>query len=287
MEFEKIVSRPGYEELAKVSKEWLRVAARQKGKELKVPLPNYFLVADDGFDFEGLFLSMADFLEKIGLMEFESGRKLYTFFLKYSQPSDPRFDSFAMLYDAIEHQLNHFSHPYDGILVVDITEWVERDALTEAKFIDFLSYMDSIDDKTLAVFLDRSGVKSSSKAAFEKLDLAMRIESLHMSYKDAEAGLDELCGVLGQYGFCLEEGFRNQMKETVDMVLNTEGSQGVESIRQLALDMVYSALKSEEDVGVTLTAENSALFLPDGEWARIFKRKRANHVRLGLVGEED
>ena len=50
--------------------------------------------------------------------------------------------------------------------------------------------------------------------------------------------------------------------------------------------MVYAALKAPEDIGNVLNAENSAAFLPDGQWTRIFQRKKKTR-RLGLVGEED
>ncbi|MCR5348495.1 MAG: hypothetical protein K6E59_02660 [Bacilli bacterium] len=287
MEFEKLVLRPGYEEIAAIGQEWQRVASRQKGKENKVPLPNYYLIADDGFDFEELFEAMAGYLEAQELMAFESETRVYSFFLKYSSPNEPNFTSFQMLYDAVEHELNRFSHPYDGILVVDITEWVEKPgAVSEKKFIDFLSYMDTIDDRTMAIFLDRSGNDEPSRKAFDSLDLAMRIQLLHMSYKDVDAGLKELEDNLAFYGFSLEEGFRKKMRETVEMVLHTPGSEGIESIRQLALDMGYCALKAEKEVGLVLNEENSASFLPGGEWTRIFQNKKKTR-RLGLVGEED
>lgn len=284
MKLLELSKRPGYEEIASLAEQWSRVASRQKERENKVPLPNYYLIADDGFDFDELFNAMAEFLEKNELMEFNGESKVYRFFLKYSQPDDPRFESFRMLYEAVEHELTKFGHPYGGILLVDITEWVENKATKQRKFIDFLSYMDAIDERTLILFLDRSGADEASAKAYQELDVSTRLERLTMTYRDPDAGLAELEKQLAPYGFDIEEGFRKEIRKTIELMLNAQGSAGVDSIRQMAEDMVYNALKGEKDFGRTLTKETSAEFLPDGEWTKVFQRKLGSR-RLGLVGE--
>jgi len=282
MDLEKIIGRPGCEDLAKLVAGWRRVSERQKGREVKVPLPNYYLNADDGFDFEGIFEFLADELERLELMEFDGPRRVYSFFLKYSAPDVATFDSFRRLYDVIEHDLSRFGHPYGGILVIDITEWSELNRTGEAKFVDFLSYMDTIDDRTMAVFLDRSGSFSTDET-YRRLDMGMRIERLHLAFKDAGLGLERLEEELEIYGFKLEKDFREKLKASIDIVINSPSHDGEEAVRQMAIDMVYAALKAEEEVGNVLDAKNSKDFLPDGEWIKTFGFK--SRKKLGLVGE--
>ncbi|MBQ7243345.1 MAG: hypothetical protein IJS52_03985 [Bacilli bacterium] len=282
MNLEQIMGRPGCEDIATLVKGWRRVSQRQKGRELKVPLPNYYLNADEGFDFDSLFLLLGEELEDLELMEFDGQRKVYSFFLKYSPAEQPEFNSFRMLYDVVEHELSKFGHSFGGILVVDITEWVELGHTSDAKFVDFLSYMDTIDDRTMIVFLDRSGGGVHSDDAFRKLDVGMRIERLFLSYKDVDVAIAYLKEELARYGFSLEKDFDKKIVETVETVLSTPGSEGEESIRQMAMDMAYLALKSEEDVGFVLNEKNSAAFLPDGDWTKTFLNKPRK--RLGLVG---
>lgn len=285
MDLTSIVSLPGYEDIARLLQEWDRVAKRQKGRDVKVPLPNYYLTADEGFDFGALFDAIAQYLEERDLLEFDGRRKVYSFYLQYSPENVLGFDSFRMLYTAVEHELAKFGHPYGGILVVDITEWVESRAVHEKKFNDFLSYMSTHDDRTLTFFLDRSGGTSQSDEACHRLDLVMRLERLHMAYRDPDMALKQLEGFVGEYGFHLAEAFRTELRKTVETLLVTPGAEGEESVRQMAQDMVYSALKGETDCGDELSAENSADFLPGGKWAVTFAKKYSK--RLGLVGEED
>ena len=285
MELNEILDKPGYEEIAALIQEWTRVGQRQKGKDVTVPLPNYYLSAQDGFDFETLFLKLAQFLESNGLMEFDGNRKVYSFYLKYSHPDNPSFDSFRMLYEAVEHELTKFGHPFGGILVIDITEWVMKKATNEAKFLDFLSYMATIDERTLAVFLDRSDSGKESDEAYAKIDLVTRLERLHMSYKDALAGVRQLERELSAYGFTLEKRFRARLRKSIEIVLNTPGSEGEESIHQMAQDMVYAAYKGKKEPTGVLSSSNSKAFLPDGEWIAVFQSKKRH--RLGLIGEED
>ena len=281
-----LIKRPGYEDVAELVAQWTRVAKRQKGRENSVPLPNYYLVADDGFDFLGLFNAIAEFLEANELMEFDGERKVYSFYLKYSRPEDPKFEPFCMLYDAVEHELTKFGHPYGGILVIDITEWVELNATKDRKFLDFLAYMDEIDERTLFVFLDRSGPTGSTADAFSTLDMATRLERVTMSYRDPESGLAELESELKRFEYTLAEDFRPKIRETVDALLQAPGSAGVASVRQMAEDMAYNALKGEREVGNVLDAETSGEFLPDGEWIRVFQKK-ARGRKLSLIGEEE
>ncbi|MDY6392758.1 MAG: hypothetical protein SPL80_07975 [Bacilli bacterium] len=281
MELEEMITRPGFEEIAQLVEEWRRVAERQKDRDVKVPLPNYYLTADEGFDFEGLFLTLAGELERSELLEFDGLRKVYSFYLKYSPAETSTFESFRLLYGAVEHELSKFGHPFGGILVVDITEWVEGDHIGEPKFLDFLSYMDTIDDRTLAVFLDRTGQGGASDEAFRRIDIGMRIQRINMVYKDADRALEQLENHLREYGFSLDDAFRPKLRETVAMVLKTPGADGEESIRQMALDMAYYALKDQAELSYVLNEQNSAAFLPDGRWTKAFGQKPRR--RLGLV----
>ncbi len=284
MEFDEFIAQPGYESIAKLVASWKRVAARQKGKPRRVPLPNYYLCADEGFDFEALFGQLAGFLSEQNLMEFDGDRVVYSFFLKYSSPNDPRFESFAMLFDAIEHELTKFGHPYGGILVIDITEWVEKEATGETKFLDFLSYMSTIDERTLAIFLDRTGQGSNSDEAFAKIDLLTRVERLTMTYKDPNVGLAYLESELESYGFKINPKLRGKLRQTVDIVLHTPGAEGQESLHQLAEDIVYETYKGKSEPTGVLGLAACRRFLPDGEWTASFAKKKAK--RLGLIGEE-
>lgn len=281
MELDEMLKRPGFEDIARLVQEWRRVSERQKDADVKVPLPNYYLTADEGFDFDALFLVLANELERLELQEFDGLRKVYSFYLKYSPKEVLTFESFRMLYNAVVHELAKFGHPFGGILVVDITEWVEGNHINEPKFDDFLSYMDTIDERTMAVFLDRTGMGGHTDEAFHKLDIGMRIERINMVYNDPEQAMKQLEGHLKTYGFSMSAGLKKKIKGTIEAVLKTPGADGEESIRQMAQDMAYEALKAEKDTGKVLDEESAAAFLPEGRWTKAFGLKPRR--RLGLV----
>ena len=276
-------TKPGYEEL----REWALTLEKIGQKKAKfggnLVLPNYYLSTMDGYDLELVLTCLEKTLEKHSLFTFASSLNHYCLSLDYSYPNESNFPAFQNLYRAVEDELGRFGVPFVGILMIDITDWVEKGACSEAKFLDFLRYMSDLDERTLAIYVDRSVSGKKSEKAQSTIITKTRIERLELKLKNAQIALEILKNELNELGFTLAKEVEPKLLETMDQILRVDGQEGPWTIRQLAQDIVYNAFKTGDDLNVIVDESVLLPFLPGGTWLREFAAKK--NYYMGLVGE--
>ena len=276
-----LAKEPGFAVLSAFAQECDRIEEKLEKVGSRPILPNFYCAIDNGFDFEPFLGALARTLDTKNLMDFTGPVPYYVFDLAYSEPHDPRFFSFAELYDVIATKLSRFSHPYGGVLAIDITDWVVRGATNEKKFLDFLSYMADIDEKTMAVFLDCSGEAAKSQNAFQTILSKTRLERLEFHITEKE-GILILEDMLAKSNFKLEKKAREELEKTLKAALATKGSEGFKTIRQLAEDIIYYAFTKEGELDTELSLSDIAPFAENGEWIANYAAKKS--FLVGLLG---
>ena len=275
--------KPGFEGLKGLAEDIERIGKKKLAYGGRLILPNLFLSANVGYDLEMVLSALECELEKYRLMDFSSQTKHYEFSLDYSDPREASFPAFSDLFEAVETELSRFNHAYEGILVIDITEWVVRSATAEKKFLDFLHYMSEVDERTLAIYVETSGLKSHADLAYRSLITKTRLERIELKLNSPEVAYDLLCEELEDFGFAFKVEARKPMLKTLKVILDTKGNEGPWTIHILAEDIVYNAFKTGEDLQKEVGLDLLKPFLEGGEWLTDFADKKRYY--LGLVGE--
>lgn len=281
-------NHPGYEGLRDLALTLEHIAGKIERFGGNVVLPNLYLSTMDGYDLEVILEALEDTLISFRLFHFNHSMKHYCVSLDYSgeeQYQPVSFPAFKNLYDAMEEELSRFGEPYEGILAVDITDWVSKSATAETKFLDFLRYMAEVDERTLAVYVERSGLPQKAEIARKGLVSKTRLETVEVKLKSPQIALQILENELSNFGFTLQEGVKEKMYETLDAMLKVRGHEGPWTVRQLAEDIVYRAYKEGDDLHLELSEEDLGPFLPGGSWIGDFTAKKRYY--MGLIGEED
>ncbi|MCR5078728.1 MAG: hypothetical protein K6B65_02250 [Bacilli bacterium] len=278
-----LASKPGYEGL----KDWALTLEKIGKKKQKfggsLVLPNYFLSSMDGYDMDLVLEALEGTLINYGLFSFTSSVNHYCLSLDYSYPTDQRFSAFNDLFSAVEDELGRFGTPFQGILMIDITDWVEKGACTERKFLDFLRYMSDLDERTLAIYLDRSGSEGKSNKAKSTIITKTRIEYLELKLKSPQIALQILKNELKDLGFTLKKETREPMLSALEEVLKVEGQEGPWTMRQLAQDIAYAAFKEGEGLPKEIDEILLKPFLHGGSWLSEFAAKKSFY--MGLIGD--
>jgi hypothetical protein len=280
--FEKYALEPGREDLAKLLGDWEKIAQACAGG-LNVILPNYYLSITPGFDLEEALISMSEYLERRHLMEFAGPAMYYQFFLNYSRPEDNDFPAFRDLFNTVNDELSEYSKPFGGILAVDITEWVEKDACASKKFREFMAYMADLDRQTVAIFVDSSGKLPLTLKAQKLLGTKTRLECLKVALNDPKGALVYLEEDLGELGLHLSPEAEAWLLPTLGAVLKTPGSEGRATLEQLAEDIAYSIARTGKAPKGDVKQSDIASFGPEGNWIKTFKESKSRDN--GLFGE--
>ena len=278
-----LAEKPGFEGLKELAETLQRIGERKRDHGGKLVLPNFFLKCNEGYNLEEILLRLEEVLEEYDLMNFSGPVKHYQISLDYSLPNAPDFPAFSVLFDSVENELSRFNHPYEGILVVDISDWVAHSAISEKKFLDFLLYMAEVDERTLAIYVDMSGLDSQSDLAYRSLITKTRLERIELKIVSEEVALSLLKDELAEFGFVLSEDAEEVIKPTLKTILSTKGNEGPLTLHQLAEDIVYHAYKDAETFSRQIGVPILKPFLNGGEWLNEFADKKRFY--LGLVGE--
>ena len=188
-------NKPGYEGLRDLAMNLEKIAGKIERFGGRVILPNLYLSTMDGYDMEAILVALEETLIELRLFHFNNSMRHYCLSLDYAEEESygtPSFPAFKTLFDAMEEELSRFGEPFEGILAVDITDWVSKSATTEPKFLDFLRYMADVDERTLAIYIERSGSEDKAEIARRSLVAKTRLENLEVKLKSPQIALQIL-----------------------------------------------------------------------------------------------
>src|SRR5574344_595554 len=232
----KTVKELGLTDFGALLSDWSILAENKKTLGGKPILPNLYVVADRGILFAPLAQELAEFLEAKKVMPFYGKTRSYSFLLTYpskgiEESNDP-FPALRDLYRIVHKDLTYYDKPYQGILIIDITEWVSRGASHEESFQAFLAFMGSLDDDTLAVFVSHESNEKKNAEMAKVIASRMRLKSPKFQIHSEEWGLSVLRDCLLEEGLRLSDEAAAFLKECVRLHLLPPGNQGGRSSEQ-------------------------------------------------------
>jgi hypothetical protein len=288
LELDKLATSYGLKDLTSLLEEWDKIALRIHADSGQIILPNLFVCADPSLDFGDLADKFANYLVSRKLMVFNGKRTSYAYSLSYSTPDQDgenlSFPSFQGLYEIVEDQLSRYGEPYQGVLLIDISEWVERQACGEEKFLAFLSYMSDIDDATLAIFFSRSKSANKNADAYQAIYKTTRLKRLSLVPSRNEAGIELVKKELAKQGLSLAPEAEESLGKTIQSLIKLSLASTTRILKQLALDIAYEAFLTSSEKGRTLTLADIARFTPTGEWLKEYASGKK--AAYGLVEDK-
>lgn len=268
----------GLQDLISTSEKWesLRKQNEKAGKRLVV-LPNYFLIYKTPISSSTIFPPLVKYLKESGLMEFEGEISYYEVILTYSAPEEAGFPSLLSLYDTYAYSLSRFGHAYKGILIVDISEWIEADATTSEKFSAFLAFMSDIDNDTLVFFTSHCGDDSKNEAAYPSLAASSRLDKIVINAISAQEGMELLETSLNRRNYSLSDEAKEALKEAVQVVSSNDKSSDI-ALKELVNDIIYEKCTSSNFMDAIIHKEDVKRFASGGEWLRLHKSKKQKGI---------
>ena len=282
-EFELLAKEPGYEALALLISSWDKVAEKIANGARLITLPNCYFSIEDGYEVKPIIDSLTDFLQKKNLLFFEGPVPSYIFYFDYSLPDDPDFVSLRNLSLVINNDLCKFGHAFSGVIAVDISPWVERNATSERKFRQFVSYMSGLDDCTLAVYIDQERNETKTKMAYKALLKETRLNYYRIQVKTPLMALKIFNRKIEELGFTLSEEAKNALLKIMETIIALPYSEGPLTITQMAEDVVYDLYKADKPLMNTIDIDSIQAYLPNGSWLKEFAINKGRSI--GLIGD--
>lgn len=264
------------------------MAANKKAYGGKPILPNLFVAAPQGILFAPFAAELAVFLQEKKVMPFYGKTLSYSYQLAYppkgAEESTNPFPALRSFYGLVKKELVFYDKPYQGLLCIDISDWVSRSACKEDAFQAFLSFMASLDDDTLAIFVSHETSEKKNQEAHKMIASRLRCKRINLKVLSPDWGLDVLEKSLADEGLSLSGEAKDYLKESIRLILSSPGNEGATSIGQLGLDIAYSKYTSRNGASSVVELNDVVDYGPNSAWITNFKALRRQ--AYGLMGEE-
>jgi hypothetical protein len=264
-----LLNMKGYEALHQAIKVWEIVKKNivTSTEDAQIFLPNYFWVADQGTPIQALIRIFSDRLHELGIMPFSNSRLHIEFILEYDK-LDHQFESFERLYNLLEHGLSQFGEPFAGVLMIDITEWIEQDACNDRRFLRFLDYLTQRDDIQMIVLYSECNKVMFVKHAEAIISSRLRIRTIRINHPEAETFLQKMLEIVDKLGLTIDGGAQSVLLETISKAIKKRGFNGLFTIKSLAKELTYEKYRQPSFERSVITLEDIADFTPTGRWLK-------------------
>ena len=264
-----LLNMKGYEALHDAIKVWDTIQKNMVTdvEDAKIFLPNYFWVADAGTPVQGLVHIISNKLFSMGIMPFSNSRLSVEFVLEYDA-HDRQFEAFERFYNLLEHGLSQYGEPFAGVLMIDITEWVEHDACNEKRFLRFLDYLTQRDDIQMIILYSECNKVIYVKRAEAVIASRLRIRTIRIKHPEADVFLQKALELIEKLGLSVDDAVQDVLLETIRRAMRKRGFNGLFTIRALAKEILYEKYRQTTYKTPTVTMADIADFKPGGRWLK-------------------
>jgi len=265
----KLLETQGYEEVKALLDEWSLVRKNMHANIdlAKIFLPNYFFIADPGVGLSHLVNVISEHLFSLGIIPFSNTQKYIEFLLEYDENSQT-FKSFERLYNLLEHGLSQYGQPFAGVLMIHITEWIQKGEYTSEKFHRFLDYLTQRDDIQMIIFVSESSRHVDNQATESLISEKLRIRTVRISTSPAEVLLEKLVYLISNLGIEIEEDGKALLLNTIQHAMKSRSFNGMLTIKSLAKDIAYETYRQKNMKQTPLTAKDLVMFDVKGSWLK-------------------
>ncbi|MDO5132654.1 MAG: hypothetical protein Q4D81_06700 [Eubacteriales bacterium] len=265
--YEKLINIEGAERLRELVDKWETLSANLERFPAKAPilLPDLFVVSESDYTTSRFVDALGDYLiAKKNLMEFYGDVPSFEFMLNYHKPGS-EFSEIRRLNDEVSNSAG-FRTFFRGIVHIKIDAWLGHQE--EQHFIEFLDYLRENTSDWLIVLSvnEKDGQKVSSMESI--LSMFLRIEKIAMKTASTEALVEEVEALLALYDFRLDEGARELLTGSIDVLRENRYFDSSGTIRLLGSDIIYELYSHEIRKSPVLTAEDLKYFAPESEYIR-------------------
>jgi hypothetical protein len=206
------------------------------------------------------------YAEKV--IEFTGRVKYFEFKLAYILP-DQFFSELSRLNNTITEIAGHHRF-FRGIACMNIDEWIGH--TSEPHFHKLLEFIAKQNDKILYIITVHTNNKRVMDAIESSLSTRIRFEKVSMRFPNT----DEIVSFIedkyfGKHKFILTDDARALIKESIETVIGGKNFNGFTTIKQLANDIIYELLKSDELSGYEISGDMLNGFKHNSEYIRRIK----------------
>ena len=284
--YKKLMSIKGVDELKRVVRKWQKLSdnIHKTGTERLNILPDMLWVSDNGINKTELLSYMGDYLYSLdNLMSFSGDKRFIEFYLGYEE--NGTFEEMKRFrYDL--NNVRGFKNYYEGIVYVDISEWVRH--LEDKRFIAFLEFLATNSDTWLIVLNINNDSPKKVTQVEGVISTYLRIEKIRLNLPKNADLLDYAENILSDYGFTLTDGAKKLLMKSLAKMRMSKKFDGLNSVRYMCSDIIYTSLSNKSSNLFSLTAKDLEAFSADSDYVnRIIENYEKKHKVVGFLGGEN
>ena len=263
--YDEIMEIKGIGGIKKTVKNWGNLSKNiksTKAEKLNI-LPDMLWISSNSINKTELLNLLGKYLYSLGnLLNFSSDRRFIEFYLGYDE-GDKNFSEFTR-FRATLNFVKGFKNYYEGIVFVDISEWVEHS--DDKRFIAFLEFLASNTDDWLVIL--NINKKSLKKIADIEgtISTYLRIEKIVFELPKTADLFEYAAQTLALYDFYLNSEAENLLRKSIEKMRGSKRFDGVNSIKYMCSDIIYSSLSRKGGDHFLLTAEDLSEFSSDSDY---------------------
>lgn len=243
-------------------------------------LPDLFVISPGASMTSRLIRDLSSYLQEKGnLMDFYGDVPCFEFLLNYCDRGE-EFTELLRFMDEVKANAG-FRNAFHGVIHIQMDAWLGHHE--SRHFLDFMDYLAENTSDWLIVLSVSSGKTEKIRAMEAMLSMFLRIEKITLHMPPTETYVAELERGIRKYGFRLDEGARELLRESIDVLKKNRYFDSSYSIKLLCSDIVYEAYSHEIRTSKVLTAEDLAHFSAGGEYIQRTLRKLRESRTIGFA----
>jgi len=246
----------------------------------KVSVPNYLISAKRGGGITTLVRLLTEYLYAGRVIDFCGTAKSFEFELDYNPPH--MFFSELGRLDSTLASYAGFNRFFKGVVCLNIEKWVDH--IEGDYFFSLMDYISTNADKLLVVFSVHTEVEDVIDRVEAKIASHLRVESLKLRFPDSRELLDLIeTRYLISNGFTLSKDAKALVLKIIAELTVSKSFRGYRTISQLAEDILFSMLKSDDYSSMKITAKMLTCHGIDTTYSRRAKAQGGSKKIIGFM----
>lgn len=256
---------------------WENTRKKIDDTNIWINLPNYFLKMNNNDSLEKIASEITNELKKYDLVSFSCDTKYYVFSLSLPIHDDENFPSFKRFFDFYRHELSKFNIAYQGVLFIDISEWIRLHAYNRNQFKDFLEFINVIKEGVIIFFVSDTPW-SDNEYAYRLIKNKIRIEQVEVRDDFTQEGVDYIKTLADNRDIKIEDKALKALPEMVSTILRVRGNRASESIRDIFNEILYQKSKNASDTLKTINFNDIKDYLKGGKFEKSMQANASESV---------
>ena len=216
-------------------------------EKIRCFLPNPFFVGESEWQTEMAANKLCELLHCNNVMQFRDDTQLLYYRVSYNSEEMLCFREIKTLTQLLEY---HFRGKYKGVLVLDLTEWLEHSK--EVYFGVLMNYLAEQREDIFVFFHARTKKLEKIEDMVSQMRKYFHLDIFDFTEENRDVYVEYAKSIFKEQGRFVRKSAEKELENCIERLMRTRGFGGFESVKYMTEEIVFElAVKGSKERGIT------------------------------------